>query len=30
LSDQLMRDLKRFGEPARDDDLTMVFLHRDT
>jgi len=25
----LMRDLKRFGEPARDDDLTVLFLHRD-
>lgn len=30
LPDQLMRELKRFGEPAMDDDLTMVFLHRDS
>ncbi|MFQ5355015.1 MAG: PP2C family protein-serine/threonine phosphatase [Mariprofundaceae bacterium] len=29
LPEKIMRDLKQFGEPARDDDLTLVFLHCD-
>jgi serine phosphatase RsbU (regulator of sigma subunit) len=28
LPEKLIKDLARFGEPARDDDLTTLFLHR--
>jgi serine phosphatase RsbU (regulator of sigma subunit) len=28
LPEQFLKELAEFGEPARDDDLTMLFLHR--